>query len=234
MANVKKEIIEKNENLETAKTDTKLNENIDIDKMIQEAIAKSVAETSKTYQEKINILEAKLKEKENIKENTKEENSITIKPDKMVWIQHMAPGGAGFHRGRVNITFDKLFDKRRIKWDILDEMFYEFHTWFDEFELVILDEEVRKYYGIENNFEENGADESKFIKLLSMKNNEMIDEISRFSFMVASSFLKFFIDEYIKGNVNCLKNNKFQDVQNYYKKRYNIDNLQELIAEMTM
>lgn len=234
MANTKK-IVESDENLETNKkiteSDVKLTENIDIESMIQSAIEKAVADTSVTYQAKIKELEEKIKKQESIKENkNQEESTIGMKPDKMVWIQHMAPGSASFHRGRVNITFDKLFDKRRIKWDILDEMYYEFRKWFDEFEIVILEEEVRKYYGIETSFDENGADESKFVKMLSMRNNEMIDEVNKFSFMVAMSFLKFFIEEYINANPKCL--NRFKDVEKYYHARYNIQNLNELAQEM--
>ena len=250
MANAKKSTEEKEiikveneiaeENVKTTKTESST-DNVDINKMIQDAIAKSVADTAKIYQEKIDALELKLKESAtsesaDIKtiDIKLEDESITIKPDKMIWIQHMAPGSASFHKGRINITFDKLFDKRRIKWDILDEMFYEFHAWYSEFEIVILDEEVRKYYGIESDFEENGADENSFVNLLSEKNNVMIDKISKFSFIVSSSFLKYFCEQYIAGNVECLKNNKFLDIQKYYKERYNIDNLQELVQEMSL
>jgi len=204
------------------------NSDIDIQLMIKEAVAKAIAEASLSHQLKIDELEKQLSEKD-----AQQEIAInSIKPDKMVGIMHMAPGSASFNRGRVNIKFNQLFDERRIKFEILDEMYYAFKEWFDTFEIVILDKDVREYFNIEYTFKEHGADKTKFQKLLGIDNMEMLKELNNFSPVVAWAFLEFFLQEYIKGNSECLRNNKFNEVQNYYSSKYSINNIQEMTMEM--
>jgi hypothetical protein len=66
-----------------------------------------------------------------------------------------------------------------------------------------------------------------------MDNNEMIKNIDKLSKMVSLAFLKFFIQEYLNGNTNALKNNKFSEIQKFYKSKYNITDLQESITDLT-
>lgn len=230
----KKENIE-NTNIETETKNTK--QEIDIQKMIQQAVADAVAQTSKIYEDKIKDLESRVETKQSenvIKENEIINKEISIKGDKTVWIQHMGLGSASFKRGRVSVVFTKLFDRRRIKWDILDEMFYEFREWFDNFEIVILDQEVREFYGIEQDYQERGCDEIKFKKLLESNNNShIIDELRKLRFIPAMSFLKYYLDEYTKGTANCFTNNKFKELSEYYLSEYSI-NLTETLNEINV
>jgi len=210
------------------KTTVKETPEVDIQALIKEAVTKAIAEASKSSQLKIDELEKQLSEKEAQQEITVN----SIKPDKMVGIMHMAPGSASFIRGRVNIKFNKLFDERRIKFEILDEMYYAFKEWFDTFEIVILDKEVREYFNIDYSFKEHGADKSKFQELLKIDNMEMLKELNGFSPVVAWAFLEFFLQEYIKGNSECLRNNKYNEVQNHYSSKYAINSIQEMTNEM--
>ena len=215
MAGTKKEVNNETENTK----------NIDMDKLIQNAVAKALAESSKEYQNKINKLTKQLEEK------SQQEECMTMKPDKMVLIQHIAPGRAAFHRGRVNVTFQKLFDKKRIKWDILDEMYNQFRDWFDDFEIIIEDKEVREYYGLEESFKQKGADEKVFKAMLDENDDDMLSKINLFSNMVSFAFLKFFVDEYTNANPKCM-GSKFKAIENFYNNKYGINNLQELMQEM--
>jgi hypothetical protein len=203
----------------------------DIEKMIQEAVAKAIKETSKVYEKQIEELKNQ-NNQTNIQEYKEENLNVVYRPEKMIWIQHMGLGSASFKRGKVSISFAKLFDKRKIKWEMLDEMFYEFRDWFDNFELVILDKEAREYYNIENEYGVSGADESKFKSMMSMSNSGIIDEIDKMTFIVAMSFLKYFIDEQLKGNPKCFENNKLKSISDYYGKKYSVD-VQSSINEIT-
>lgn len=228
-------MVVKKENIEEKLTNEKVIETakpeIDIEALIQSTINRTVLETSKSFQEKIAKLEEQLKEKNSKVENNSENKSI--KSDKMVKIMHIAPGGATFDKGRVRVTFNKLFDEQKIKFDILDEMYYSFREWFNNFEIVILDKEVREYYGIEYEYEENGADKDKFISTLKLNSSDMIRVIDRFASIPAVAFLKYFLDEYIIGNTDCFSDNKFNEISAFYKRKYGINDLHQIISELT-
>lgn len=209
--------------------------NIDMQKLISEAIKNAVSETSKAYELRISELEQKIQEKESENSLEKEEvvsKHISMNSDKMVAIQHMGIGNASFHRGRVRVNFEKLFDVRKIQWSILDEMYYEFQRWFEEFEIVILDKEVREYYGLEGIFKEEGADEKVFNKLLDMNNDNMLNKVNKFPFMLSMSFLKFYCLENMRGNQKAFVDNRYQIIQDFYAKKYSIPNLNEIINEL--
>jgi hypothetical protein len=212
--------------------DTNTNIDVDIESLIKDAVNKAILETSQSYENKIKELMVKTQNIA-IKTVIEPEKSITMDPNKMVKIMHMSPGGATFKKGRINIRFENLFDSRPIRWEILDEMYWNFINWFNNCELVILDKDVREYYNIEYIFNNSGADKDKFYNMLSMDNNEMIKNIDKLSKMVSLAFLKFFIQEYLNGNTNALKNNNFSEIQKFYKSKYNITDLQESITDLT-
>lgn len=214
-------------NKKTNETNNINNNGIDVQALIEEAVKKANLESEKQYQNEINELKEKLNDKKEKNDEVKDINS-----NKMIKIMHMSPGSAVFEKGRINVKFEKLFDERRIKFEILDEMYYAFKSWFDNFEIVILDKEVREHFGIEYLFKEHGADKIRFHEILKFNNIEMLKEVDKFSKVVAWAFLKFFLEEYINGNSECMKDNKFNEVQNYYESKYNITHLQETVSEL--
>lgn len=225
MANVKKNIDSINE---TSENTTNNGISLDIEALIKDAVEKAVLSTSSKYQDKINELTTQLNKKELETEITTIETAKIIPPERMVRIMHMSFGGATFKKGRINVRFDKLFDERRIRFEILDEMFYTYGAWFNDFEIVILDKDVREYYGLEYSFKEHGADKEKFYNLLSLSCHEMLVEIEKFNKSLAFAFLKFYLQEYINGNTQTITENKFNAVEGFFKNKYKTDDLNEM------
>jgi len=222
-------------NVKNSSLDTSTIKDIDIQSLINEAVEKALNIVNESNQQKVKELEQQLQTKnhELREKETQEGNMVrAISPDKMVEIMHMGPGSASFNRGRVNVKFNKLFDQRRLKFDILDEMFYAFESWFHNFEIIILDQEVREYFGIEYNFKDHGADKDKFHKMLKIDNAEMLKELTNFSPVVTWAYLVFFLEEYVKGNADTMKDNKFNDIQQYYSSKYSITDIQGMTRDL--
>jgi hypothetical protein len=196
---------------------------------INAIIKKTVDETSKKFETQlkedkctIEKLEAKIKEYE--------DSNKTINPNKRVKIMYMGAGRAAFNKGRVNVIFDKTFDIRVLKYDIFEEMYWAFKPWFDEFEITVLDKDIRDEFGMEYNFKKHGADKTKFESMLSMSDKDIEDNLNGFSNMLKLSFLKYYLTEYINRNQDCTEH--FSFIEDYYKKHFGYNDLNETITTM--
>lgn len=205
--------------------ETKVNE-IDIESLIREAVGKAVAETSNKYQSTIDELVEKNKELENKVTSSKSEG---FNSNKRVKIMHMGVGSANFSRGRINVNFDEPFEVRTVRYDIFEEMYDLFGDWFRNFELVVLDKDVREYIGLDMSFKEYGADKDTFCEMLKLDSSECLKKVSKLKPMLALTFLKYFIEEYLEHNPDTVS--KFADISEYYKSHYGINEMQSAIQE---
>jgi hypothetical protein len=209
-----------------AKIDSPISETqLDISAIIKQA----VAETAMKYQTTIDDQANKIKDLENKIANANQ-NTSGFNANKRVKIMHMGVGSANFSKGRVNVNFDQPFDTRDVRYDIFEEMYDLFYEWFKNFELVVLDKDVREYVGLEHDFKIYGADKSTFEEILSLDNSECLKRVGLFKPMMAMTFLKFYIDEYLNHNPKTMA--KFTDIVEFYKSHYGIDEMQEAIREM--
>lgn len=226
-------LVKDNEVKEEIKTTKKTTQEIDIDAVIKQAVtqavSQAVAETSSKYQTAIDDLLEKNKELEN-KIAVTNQGVSGFNSNKRVKIMHMGVGSANFSKGRINVNFDEPFEVRDVRYDIFEEMYDMFGDWFRNFELVVLDKDVREYVGLEYAFKQYGADKSTFEEILKSSNKECLDRVNRLKPMLAMTFLKYFIDEYLKSNPNAIT--KFADISNYYKTHHGINEMQSAIQEM--
>ena len=200
---------------------------IDISSIIKQAISEALKESQAVIDEQA----SKIKELENKISVSDQGQSTGFNSNKRVKIMHMGVGSANFSKGRINVNFEEPFETRDVRYDIFEEMYDLYGDWFRNFELVILDKDVREYVGLEHTFKEYGADKNTFYEILRLKANDCLARLDKLKPMVAMTFLKFFIEEYLNHNPDALP--KFGDITEFYKSRYGINEMQSSIAEMT-
>jgi hypothetical protein len=226
MANKKAETTESTVEVKEEVKETKAaTPEIDIDAIIN----KAVSETAKKYQSTIEEQADKIKELEN-KVAQASQNTSGFNSNKRVKIMYMGVGSANFSKGRINVNFEEPFATRDVRYDIFEEMYDMFGEWFRTFELVVLDKEVREYIGLEYPFKKQGADKETFEEMLTLPNYDCLVKIGKLQPMLAMTFLRFYIDEYLDHNPDTLA--KFTDITTYYKDHYGIVELQNEIQEM--
>lgn len=205
--------------------------NINIDEIISKAVEEAIKKTTEQYSGVINELNGKVNSLN--EENKSLKDNIQDKPEslpKRVKIMYMGSGRASFPVGKVNIEFKNLFDVRDMLYDTFEDMLSLYSDYFNEFELVILSQPVREHIGIEYAFEDHGANKDIFYDMLKMSIDDCMIKIGNLSFSVANAFLKFFIEEHLKGNVDAMT--KFSSITDYYMNHFGYDQIQEQIAEM--
>lgn len=221
----------------TANDDTKKNETIktqenkeskstEID--IQAIIKQAVYEATKAS---ISTIEDLKKKNEELENKIGDLNNVPYLSPKKVEIMYMGVGSANFSKGRINVDFEKPFDVKTVRYDIFEEMYDLYGEWFKNFELVVLDKSVRETMGLEYTFKEFGADKSTFEEILKLGNVECMGRLKKLKPMVAMTFLKYYIDEYLNGNTKTIT--KFADITDFYKVHYGIDEIQNAITDMT-
>lgn len=218
MANTKKAVTDSATESESTenKTDNSVN--------IEEIIKKAVAETANKYESQIVEYQNKIHELEN-------KVSDTPTHKERVKIMYMGAGRANFSKGRINITFEKPFDTREVRYEIFLDMFDTYYQYFTSFELVIVDKDVREEMGLEYNFEDHGADKTTFEEMLKGSATNCLHKLDKLSYDLDMTFLKYFVDEYIQNNRDAVT--KFSDITNYYETKFNITEIQETIREMS-
>lgn len=221
MANTKKVAVEDSTNKKEENTTS-----IDVEAIIN----KAVVETAKKYESKLAENENEIRELKAQIEANQNMNVPKFDPNRRVKLMHMGAGSANFNNGRIHVDFKKLFDTVSVRYDIFEDFFDTYRDWFTNFEIVILDKDVRENCGIEYEYEEKGADKDAFYKMLKMNSADMLKKLNNFSYVVAMGFLKFFINEYLKNNVDTLT--KFEDIQTFYESRYNISDLRDAAQEV--
>lgn len=192
---------------------------------IEEIIKKTVEETSEKYKTQLSEYESKIKELESKVSDAPEHHKSRVK------IMYMGAGRANFSKGRINVTFEKLFDVREIRYEVFLDMFDAYYSYFTRFELVVLDKDVREEVGLEYNYEDHGADKETFENMLKGSNIDCLKKLESLSYDLNMAFLKYFTDEYIKNSRDAVT--KFSEITNYYSTKFNITDIQEAIQEMS-
>lgn len=202
---------------------------LDIQEIIKQAVAQALAETTKKYEEKISVMEEELKQAK----ESPVVSSDEISPSAKIKITHMCNSSAPFKKGKVNVLFQKLFDQKTIRYDVLEEMFTEYPEWFTSYQIVVEDKKAREALGLEENYYKQGANKARFVEILKMPNTELVAAVEALDPLVAYGFLKYFLDEYMTGNSACFVPHKFNKVEEFYNAKYSVGSLQEIITDLS-
>jgi len=227
-ANSKKTAISKEE-IETKDIQENVNDKIDINLLISQSVEKAVQKTAEQYGSIISELQTKIN---TLSDENKDLKNTSSKTDsaKRVKLMHMGAGRANFSRGKVNVEFTELFDTRTVRYEIFEDMMDMFPDTFRSFETVIVDKNIREQVGLEMNFKQHGADKETFYEMLKMNISDCTLKISSFNYVVSMAFLKFFVTEYMTGNIDA--SNNFMAITKFYQDHFGLDQIQEQIQEM--
>lgn len=199
-----------------------------IQKLIDEAVNNATSKIVKEYEEKdkekekqLGFLKKSLEEKK---------NDVKIEPYRDVTIMNMTVGGGNF--ADFHVMFKELFDTDTISYEQLKIMVKTYRASFQNNEIIIVDEDVRKVLNLDKVYLRNGANKETFENMLLKNVNDMIVFLDGLAMGVAHGFLKFYVDMYIKGDKNARDAERFKALKNFYFEKYNITEIMESITEM--
>lgn len=167
--------------------------------------------------------------------NAKNVPVLEVKKEKVrsVKLMSLSLGYCHLVDGVLNARFDKMFDVVPIRETIFQDFFYRFKKWFEDMEIVILDDEFAEEYGMKFIYEKHGVTENFMDELISMNAQNMIENLSTKIPQHQMVFVKYFATQVAKEVEGAMDVGKHYALEKYVKEKFGFEvSIKELAEEI--
>lgn len=136
--------------------------------------------------------------------------------------------------GALSARFNKAFDQVPLRETVFQDFFYRFRDWFEDLEIIILDDEVAEEYGMKQLYDKHGISETFMKDIIKIENTDvMISKISSMTPKLQLVFVKYFASEAAKNSEYTKDSNKHYALQDFIHDKFKFEiNIKEISEQI--
>lgn len=135
--------------------------------------------------------------------------------------------------GRFSMKFNKPFDKIPLRETVFEDFFYKYKTWFDELEIIILDDDIAEEYGMKTYYDQYGISESSFHEAMGGSVQNMIAYVDALPPKLQMTFVKEFAAQVKEGSEFVSDITKHYALEDYIKEKFGFSfTIKEVVEQL--
>ena len=151
---------------------------------------------------------------------------------KSIKLMSLSMGQCYLSDDRFSMKFEKAFDQIPIRETVFEDFFYKFKKWFDEMEVIILDDEVAEEYGMKFYYDQYGLSETAFKEAMEKDDDQMMAFVKNLPHKMQMTFIVEFAREMNRGNEHVDSSHKQNVIEKYVRETFGFElDLQEVAQQ---
>ena len=159
----------------------------------------------------------------------KESNQINVNVNqdpykiKKIKLMNLSMGQCHLVNERFSMKFNKPFDQIPIRETVFDDFYYRFKQWFDDLDIIILDDEIAEQYGMKFYYEKYGLSENSFLNAMNSDSENMMGFVKNLPAKMQMTFVVEFARQLNADNKKVDSTQKQIALERYIKEKFGFD-----------
>lgn len=196
----------------------------------KEDILKAYKDSEKEKSTMMSQMELMMQQMNEMKEQMENQSKATVvkleQPStkvKSIKMMSLSIGQCYLVDGILNARFEKAFDQVPLRETVFQDFYYRFKPWFDDLEIIILDDDIAEEYGMKPIYDKHGISETFMANLIKMDSGAMIEHLSTMIPKLQMVFVKYFAGEVANENPDALNSTKHYALQEFVMTKFGFE-----------